>query len=865
MPPRLTCRLGHQWEPPEANSAGRLCPVCGGTAEGSSDPHDTLILPVGQTAEPPPIAEPAPAEAPSEYPPRFPGYEILTELGRGGAGTVFRARQTGCQRLVALKALNEWPGTQPVALRRFRREVRLLGRLDHAHIVPIYDAGESRGRPYCAMKLLEGGSLRRRIPALTADPVRAAGLLVKLAEAIHYAHDQGVIHRDLKPGNVLFDGRGEPYLVDFGSARCAEDDGPDVEPGLIVGTPAYMAPEQTVGGGVTGPATDVYGLGVILYELLTGRPPFRAASPEETIHLVQQAQPDRPRVVNPECPAELEDVCLRCLEKEPGRRPASARELADRLRDFLARAPAAALSTAAAVTFPLPPCGAEPAYPLEPAVDALADGVLVLDAAGKVVRANPAAARVLGRDLTGLSLPDWMACQGWLRADAVTPLSAASLPPAAALRGEAPADAEAYLVGGSSRGVWVVVSARPVAGEAGAVVTVRDVTARKAERDSGELYHSLMSSLGLHVFRKDLQGRYTFVNRPFCDTLRKPPEEVLGRTDFDLFSADLARVAREREGQVRETAGVVEYVEEHAPAGCPPGCRCRAFREPTDDGTEPCYLQVLLAPVRDESRAVIGIQGAFWNITVSRRAGRQVEQAAAALRQANAELARSNAELEQFAYVASHDLQEPLRMVASFTQLLRKRYQGRLDDEADQFIHFAVDGALRMQRLITDLLAYSRVRDRGQPLRDTSCEEAFDRAVQNLREAVREADATVTRAPLPRVKGDATQLVQLLQNLIGNALKFRGAARPVIHVGARRPAGRGEWLFWVRDNGIGIDPQHLERVFVIFQRLHTQQEYPGSGIGLAVCRKIVERHGGRIWAESEPGKGSSFYFTLPGG
>jgi two-component system, chemotaxis family, sensor kinase Cph1 len=271
---------------------------------------------------------------------------------------------------------------------------------------------------------------------------------------------------------------------------------------------------------------------------------------------------------------------------------------------------------------------------------------------------------------------------------------------------------------------------------------------------------------------------------------------------------------------------------------------------------------MLLAPVRDAAGELAGIQGAFWNVTARRRAERQVEQAAAALRQANAELARSNAELEQFAYAASHDLQEPLRMVASFTKLLQDRYRGRLDSQADEYIHFAVDGALRMQRLVTDLLAYSRV-GRGQPLRETSCEEAFDRALQNLHEAVREAGAAVTRTPLPRIKGDPTQLVQLFQNLIGNAIKFRAGVPPAIHVSARRSPKRGEWLFQVRDNGIGIAPQYLERIFVMFQRLHTQQEYPGSGIGLTVCRKIVDRHGGRIWAESEPGKGSSFFFTLP--
>ncbi len=225
------------------------------------------------------------------------------------------------------------------------------------------------------------------------------------------------------------------------------------------------------------------------------------------------------------------------------------------------------------------------------------------------------------------------------------------------------------------------------------------------------------------------------------------------------------------------------------------------------------------------------------------------------------ELKRSNAELEQFAYVASHDLQEPLRMVTSYCQLLQRRYEGKLDADADEFIAFAVDGATRMRGLIDGLLAYSRVGSQGEPFEPTSCAEVLETTLLNLRAALTESGAKVTSNSLPTVTADKTQLVQLFQNLIGNAIKF-GNERPVeIDVGAKRE--NGEWVLSVRDNGIGIDPQFAERIFVIFQRLHGVGDYPGTGLGLAVCKKIVERHGGRIWVESEPNKGSTFYFTLP--
>jgi hypothetical protein len=228
------------------------------------------------------------------------------------------------------------------------------------------------------------------------------------------------------------------------------------------------------------------------------------------------------------------------------------------------------------------------------------------------------------------------------------------------------------------------------------------------------------------------------------------------------------------------------------------------------------------------------------------------------------ELARSNKELEQFAYVASHDLQEPLRMVGSYMQLLAERYQGQLDERAERYIAYAVDGANRMKRLIDDLLAYSRAGTQSTALVPTDSQAVLEDVLGGLQVAIEEKQATVTHDPLPTVLADEVQLGQVFQNLIANALKFSNEAPPRIHVGAQRDAERGAWRFSVADNGIGLDPKFAERIFVIFQRLHGPTEYPGTGMGLAICKKIVERHGGRMWVESQPGQGATFYFTLPG-
>jgi PAS domain S-box-containing protein len=357
----------------------------------------------------------------------------------------------------------------------------------------------------------------------------------------------------------------------------------------------------------------------------------------------------------------------------------------------------------------------------------------------------------------------------------------------------------------------------------------------KALQQAEGALRAFMDAIPESAFLIEAEGSILSANSTFAQRLDLPVDDLPGRNLYELID--------------RETgAAMRRYTREVLRSGVP-------TRFTDQRGSQ--IIDNLIYPVYDSDGHVSGLAVMGFDIT-------ERKQAEEALGEKARELARSNAELEQFAYVASHDLQEPLRMVASFTQLLAERYQGRLDEKADQYIGFAVEGANYMQSLIDDLLSYSRVTSRARPFQPTDCNLVLQRALANLRVSIAESQSEISAGPLPTLMADESQLVQLLLNLIANAIKFHGVKPPHITVSARLEAD--EWFFSVQDNGIGIEPRYFERIFVIFQRLHSRRSaYPGTGIGLAICKKVVERHGGRIWLESIPGEGTTFYFTLPAG
>jgi PAS domain S-box-containing protein len=369
-----------------------------------------------------------------------------------------------------------------------------------------------------------------------------------------------------------------------------------------------------------------------------------------------------------------------------------------------------------------------------------------------------------------------------------------------------------------------------------------DITERKrAEQalyDSEARFRSLTALSSDWYWEQDEKFRFTLVSRGIQDSIGISPEDFFGKTRWD---SPMIGVTETEAAAHKALLAAHRPFEEFEYGRMGPEGQVR-------------YISASGEPIVDEQGRFRGYRGVGRDIT-------QRKTADAALRLAHDELARSNAELEQFAYVASHDLQEPLRMVASYTQLLGKRYGDRLEGDAKEFMAYIVDGAGRMKQLIEDLLAYSRVGTRGREFRSVKLEAVFERARTNLRVALEESGGELTHGPLPEVEGDEMQLVQLLQNLAGNALKFHGEAAPRVHVSALER--EHEWEIAVQDNGIGIDPQYFERIFMVFQRLHDKGQYPGTGIGLAICKKVVDRHHGRLWVESAPGRGACFKFTLP--
>lgn len=354
-------------------------------------------------------------------------------------------------------------------------------------------------------------------------------------------------------------------------------------------------------------------------------------------------------------------------------------------------------------------------------------------------------------------------------------------------------------------------------------------------KESNQLFRMLFHSspVGVYIVQ---DGYFKIVSHQLARITGYSEDELIGTPSLELVLAEDRNAVRENAVKMLKGERSLGY----------------EFRIVTKRA-EIKWVMETVAPVLYQGRQAT--LGNFVDIT-------ERKQAEEELKQMMAEMKRSNAELEQFAYVVSHDLQEPLRMVASYTQLLARRYHGKLDADADDFIAYAVDGAERMRALLNDLLEYSRVGTRGKPFKLTYGEDVLELALTNLKVAIEESGAVVNHDYLPMLMADEGQLVQLFQNLIGNAIKFRSQEPPRIYVSAQKKGS--EWVFSVKDNGIGIDPQYSERISEMFKRLHTKEEYPGTGMGLAICKKIVERHGGHIWVHSKPGDGSTFYFTIRG-
>jgi PAS domain S-box-containing protein len=371
-----------------------------------------------------------------------------------------------------------------------------------------------------------------------------------------------------------------------------------------------------------------------------------------------------------------------------------------------------------------------------------------------------------------------------------------------------------------------------------------DITESKRSEEVRGLLAAVVDSSDDAIICKTLDGTITAWNRGAEKVFGYPASEAVGQPMLTLFPPN--RMNEESDILARiERGESIEHFET---------VRRRKDGRLID-------VSATISPIRDGAGKVVGASKIARDITARKQAEKLLAEQAEELSRKAAELARSNSDLEQFAYVASHDLQEPLRMVTAYTQLLAERYRGRLDENADKFIGYASEGALRMQVLIQDLLAFSRVGRNEATTGSVDCNAVMKEVLQALSPAIQESGAVVTSEELPTVWADRTQLAQVVQNLIGNAIKFRGQERPVVSVRAEKVGDH--WLFSVQDNGIGIAPEHAENIFVVFQRLHTRTAYPGNGIGLAICKKIVERGGGKIWVESRAGSGSTFKFTMP--
>ena len=360
--------------------------------------------------------------------------------------------------------------------------------------------------------------------------------------------------------------------------------------------------------------------------------------------------------------------------------------------------------------------------------------------------------------------------------------------------------------------------------------------AEKALNQSQKLLQDIIDGFQSPIFVKDIEGRFLTINNKLEELLGVKNEEIKGKTDYDIITKELADYYKDNDQKVL-VEGKAISIEEEADL---------------IDGHHTFIANKF--PIYDSNGKPYGVGSISTDITERKLLEKQMETTVN-------ELKRSNEELERFAYVSSHDLQEPLRMVTLYSQLLERRYKDSLDSDADDFIGYIVENAKRMKQLIDDLLEYSRVASQAKEFENVELEKVLNIVLTNLSVSIAENNVKVTHESLPTVFVDNNQMMQVFQNLITNAIKFRGVEPPEINISAQK--GQTEWTFSISDNGIGIKPEHQKQIFDVFKRLHTREEYPGTGIGLSIVQKIIKHHGGRIWVESEPGNGSTFYFTIP--
>jgi PAS domain S-box-containing protein len=371
----------------------------------------------------------------------------------------------------------------------------------------------------------------------------------------------------------------------------------------------------------------------------------------------------------------------------------------------------------------------------------------------------------------------------------------------------------------------------------GVYVDISDLKqAERALNQSKKLLQDIIDGFPSPIFVKDTEGRFLTINKNLEELLGVKNEELIGKTDYDIITKELAEYYRANDQKVIEEGKAIPIEEE----------------ADLIDGHHTFIANKF--PIYDNDGKPYGVGSISTDITKHKLLEKQMKTTMN-------ELKRSNKELERFAYVSSHDLQEPLRMVTLYSQLLEKRYKDSLDADADDFIEYIVDNAKRMKYLIDDLLEYSRVSNQVKEFENIDLEKVLENILSNLSILLVENNADVTYNSLPTIFADKNQMIQVFQNLITNAIKFRGKKPPKIDISAQK--GNKEWIFSVKDNGIGINPKHRKQIFEVFKRLHTREEYPGTGIGLSIAQKIIQKHGGRIWVESELGKGSTFFFTIP--